>query len=112
MGHKLSNTESSKSHKVLSNFKKVNGYSSKKDIVVKTANGIDEVFKDVRVVIRDNSYGTDLCEIDIIWEDAGLTEKEYRAKGLYGIYSSVYCKIREQYHKILIYSDHNIIEVE
>lgn len=72
------------------------------------------VYKNDDIIFEGKNIATHVTErhawwdIQIIWEDAGLGEEDFHKLGLFGVYSSGYCKMQSEYKSLIIFSDNNI----
>jgi len=106
MSKKMDFSKQLESHGSISQYEQdYDRASNRKLVVVKNGNRILKL-KDIRVTVGEGMYGTDLKYVNINWEEAEL--ENYKDFKLYGIYSSVYCKIEYNHSTLVIYSDNGI----
>ena len=110
MGNKLPMQEAFDSHEAIKNFQKEYGSNSKRSIKV-SQNGTEVLmFPDVTVIVSPGTYGSDLSEINIVWDDAGV--RDHRALGLYVVYSSVYCPMEFIRGRLIVHgNDGMVVEI-
>lgn len=104
MGKKLSHDEQLDTISALREYKE--DYSRKEEMLVIAKKGNSIVFNDrVNVIIGDyNIYH----RVDIMWDDVN---EDYHDLGLFGYYSTTYCKM-EYSNRVLTIYDGNGMEIQ
>lgn len=104
MSEKLTDEESMKSLRAISDYRIDNRGNVNKRVVV-TKHG-KTIFNDIVPVSAGdcNIY----FKVDILWEEAGFN---YKKNGLYGYYSSTYNRVTYENDVLDIYSDDIIISI-
>jgi hypothetical protein len=107
MGKKLKFDDASNSHRAIMDYEDIYDNSGFRKILVKQ-NGEEKLVLDsVKVMSMAGGYGdSDLRRLDILWEESGL--KNYKDRGLYGIYSADYCHIEFENQQLIVHSENNI----
>ena len=106
MGSKLLSKERNKSYDAVHRLLKKNKWTTKFDATV-LAEKEDEIFfnSKVEVVVSDN---LDYYLVNISWEDGLGKNKDYHKLGLFGYYSTDYCKMKYNNETLVIHSDEKI----
>ncbi len=107
MGSKLPLEDAIIYHEALKKFEKKFGINSKASIWVSKDGKEIFAFSDVTVIVHHGTYASDLYEINIVWEDAGV--KDYRALGLYVVYSSEYCPMKFVRGRLVIQGNEGMV---
>lgn len=107
MGNKLSRQEQGKSDDAIYYFNQQceahNIFKAKVRVIENGEILLEE--KNVPISIFERY---DWWEVHIVWESVGLGREEYRAQGLYGYYSTGYCKMQCVGSCLIINSDNGI----
>ena len=104
MGNRLSNEELLKSLSAAHNFRVENQGDKMKRVIVEE-NGEIIFDCDVQVTVVDRNI---YYEVDIFWEDVCY---DFRAKGLYGMYSSTYYMMKYEGNELIINSGDKVIRI-
>lgn len=107
MGIKLSEDDRQKNGNEIYKFNLLceNHQAFKADIAVYKNDDI--IFEGKNIAIHVVA-GADWWDVNIMWEDSGLEREDYHSLGLYGKYSTGYCKMKSEYKNLIIYSENNI----
>lgn len=110
MGNKLPMQAAFDSHKAIKEYQKVYGSNSKRSVWVSKKGKEILAVSDVTVVVSPGTYGSDLYEVNIVWDDAGL--RDHRAIDLYVVYSSMYCPMEFVKERLIIHgNDGMVVEI-
>ena len=103
---KLSLEESLKSHEAIKCFEEDYGWESFRPVKVFKKGKIKYSLDAVQIIVKHGTYGSDLRELNILWDEGGM--KDYKKKGLFYPYSSVYVKVEYINNVLVIHADNNI----
>lgn len=106
MGSKLSNSEKMKSLGAVHDFQQSNGWHAKFNATV-LAEKTGTIFFNSKVDVVVSDY-RNYYNVNISWEDNLSEDEDYHELGLFGYYSTDYCRMRYSSGALIIHSDNNV----
>ena len=102
----LSFDKSSESHMAIISYENEHDWNSFQSVKVLVSGAVKYSINNVRIIVKHGTYNSDLCELNIMWEEAGILN--YKEEKLFCVYSSEYVEMEYRKGVLIIHASRNM----